>query len=142
MINFDHDFFLTRFKAISDWYNSLWDHINTFTSIPGVHLVHYESLLGNPRDEIARLAKFIGKEMDEEELNEIVRLSSFNEMKKSEGDILHKGIEDKIFKKSIKFFRNGKSGEWRQVLTKEMSDKVEQVFKLNLKYQGDMYYDS
>lgn len=105
-------------------------------------MVHYETLLQNPREEIKRMAAFIGKELTEEDLDGIVRLSSFNEMKKSEKDILHKDIEANIFKPKIQFFRNGKSGEWRDVLTKEMSDKVEQVFKQNLKYQGDMHFDA
>ena len=87
------------------------------------------------------MAKFIGKEVSDEELEDILRLSSFDEMKKSEKDILHKDIESNIFKKDIKFFRNGKFGEWRGVLTKEMSDRVEKVFKEKLKYQGEMYFN-
>ena len=110
--------------------------------MPNVHVVHYESLLKNPREQIARMASFIGKELDKQELDELVRLSSFNEMKKSEKNILHKDIEANIFKKGIKFFRNGKSGEWRDVLTKKMSDRVEQVFNQKLSYQGNMHFDS
>ena len=27
------------------WFGSWWDHVNEFTSLPNVHIIHYESLL-------------------------------------------------------------------------------------------------
>ena len=84
-------------------------------------LIRYEDLLEDPFQQLKNIAHFIGLNTDDEKVDRAVRHSSFTALKKMEAnnDSRFSGLP------GLKFFRSGKSGQWRQYFGPEHKD----VFK-------------
>ncbi|MFS7897195.1 putative flavonol 3-sulfotransferase [Helianthus anomalus] len=93
--------------------------------------------------ELKKLAAFLGNPFTLEELEkgvveEIVRLCSFENLRKLEVNKL-KGVERfgmlvEVEKRD--FFRKGETGDWRNYLSKEMKDRIDGMFDDKLKGSG------
>jgi len=87
------------------------------------HFVFFEEMKRDPKKETARLAKFLGATLTDEQLDEIISVTSFDSMKKS-------GSYSKM-----KFFRKGGVGNWKEHFTDEQSELVDEMMKKDL---GDL----
>ena len=79
---------------------------------------------------IKNLANFLGKSLNEDEINGIKDFTSFDSMKNNPSvdfAVLNEFEDDCVY------FRSGKSGDWRSHLTEEMSRKFDEMIKNNLK---------
>ena len=79
---------------------------------------------------IKNLANFLGKSLNEDEINGIKDFTSFDTMKNNRSmdfAMLNEFEDDCVY------FRSGKSGDWRSHLTEEMSRKFDEMIKNNLK---------
>ncbi|XP_018019733.1 amine sulfotransferase [Hyalella azteca] len=77
-----------------------------------------------------KLSKFLGVDLNEEQIDKIVQYTSFHEMKKRDDHVINKGdaeiIMDLQFAKAEGgFFRSGSSGGWRNILSQEQKEKFE-----------------
>jgi hypothetical protein len=81
------------------------------------------------------LAKFLNKDLNDEQIRSLVEFSKFDNMKtiKSMDYFQHLNTM-KIYKQGSKFFVKGKSGNWRNYFSDEMSAKFDRVINKKLKY--------
>ncbi len=85
-----------------------------------VLVVRYEDLLSDPTARFREIILFCGLSLDEERLGRAVTFSSFEVLK---GQELAKGFKERT-RHSQAFFRQGRAGGWREVLTSEQVTQV------------------
>jgi hypothetical protein len=78
-----------------------------------VHMLRYEDLLTNPLRPLTTLARFLGLEPDDDQLKAAIAKSSFAEMCRQEAE---NGFKERPLTAKA-FFREGRAGQWRDVLT-------------------------
>lgn len=94
-------------------------HVRSWVDDSGldVHVVRYEDMLDAPEDSFGGVLQFIGQEIDPGRLHQALQFSSFDSLKRQE---LEKGFVEKA-PSAESFFRQGRSGGWRQVLKDEQA---------------------
>ena len=78
-------------------------------------LVRYEDMLLDPEITFGKVIRFCGLEFEKARMDKAVRFSSFTEVKSQENE---QGFSEKNYLQKS-FFRNGKTGSWRSVLSAE-----------------------
>ena len=91
-------------------------HVRSWTEAPGLtlHLMRYEDMQAKPVKAFGRLIKFLGLAGDSARLKKAIKFSSFRELAKQEKTT--RFVESRPDGKT-RFFRAGKSGSWRDILT-------------------------
>ncbi len=92
-------------------------HVESWTARPAPHLhvMRYEDMLGQPLETFGGLVQFLRLPVSRERLQRAIELSSFKNLRQKEDE---KGFVERSNKsKSNRFFREGKAGGWRNVLT-------------------------
>ena len=95
---------------------------------PRVHFVKYEDMLKNPMSNISEIASFLGYSLTKDEVSCIEEKASFFAMKKKGIDAIFLDTDGMTEDRS-QFFRKGVKGDWRNMLTPEMSDYVDEIVK-------------
>lgn len=115
-------------------YRSWSGHVRSWTERPSpkILVVRYEDLLSAPESQFTRVARFLGIRADAEKIARAVRFASFDRLQRQEGE---SGFAEKS-NKAESFFRVGKTGQWRDVLTPEqvariVADHREQMARFN-----------
>lgn len=108
---------------------SFWENISSWWAIkdlPNVYLIHFQKLKDDMPSEIKKLAAFLDIEIDAVKWDALLEHCSFDYMKKNSvksvplgGAFWDGGSETFIFK--------GTNGRWKDMLSKEDSDKYEQL---------------
>jgi hypothetical protein len=80
---------------------------------PGLLVVRYEDMLETPNETFGRIAAYLGLKPDRQRLHRAIRLSSFRALRQQEEE---RGFRERSVK-SGRFFREGRAGQWREVLT-------------------------
>jgi len=97
-------------------------HAESWTSakeIP-VHVIRYEDMQEKPLETFRKAVEFIGLPCSDVQIEEALRLSSFDTLKKQEKQ---NGFKEKP-SKAASFFREGKVGDWRNHFTEEQRDRI------------------
>jgi hypothetical protein len=89
------------------------------TNIP-VFILKYEDLKNNPLEHFSKAIEFSGFYFSTEEIKSAIEKASFSKLQEQEKE---KGFFEKN-PKSKSFFRKGKSGDWREVLTDEQFSSI------------------
>lgn len=92
------------------------EHAESWTArrdLGPLHVVRYEDLLSEPERSFSALAAFLGLKPTRERLLEAIRNCRFEELRRSEG--AHGFKERSRF--AERFFREGRAGQWREVLS-------------------------
>jgi hypothetical protein len=99
------------FEIHSTWSN----HVRSWTQRehPGLLVVRYEDMLGKALHTFGDIARFMGLRPSRAQLDKAIELSSFKNLKQQEEA---KGFRERS-QKGTRFFRVGKSGQWRETLT-------------------------
>lgn len=103
--------------------HSSWSmHVKSWTQNPhpGLHVVRYEDMLAKPLHTFGGITRFLGLKPPREALERAIEQSSFKNLRAQEEA---KGFHEKSAKGS-KFFRVGKSGQWREKLTQAQIEQV------------------
>ena len=120
---------------IGDWLREWidWDgpHTERLDSLPGVMwhlsdawarrgadnivLVHYDDLIADLPGQMRRLAAVLGVEVDDDELGELARAATFEEMQARSGSLAPD--TGGVLKSRAAFFRRGSSGAGAELLT-------------------------
>ena len=130
--SFDESFevFFDMFKQDALVYGNSIDYAASwwkYRDHPRVHFVKYEDILNDPTSTISAVASFLGYSLAKEELSYIKEKTSFSVMK-TRGIHALFSHPDALSHHS-QFFRKGLKGDWRNMLTPEMSDYVDEVVK-------------
>ncbi|XP_053376361.1 sulfotransferase 1B1-like isoform X2 [Mercenaria mercenaria] len=89
-----------------------------------LHIMFYEDLKMNGREELDKLLKFLDIQLDEQLKNDIIDTCGFKKMSEEKGE---GKIYEEYSKPGFKFFRKGQVGDWKNWFTvaqNEMFDKI------------------
>ncbi|KAM5133590.1 sulfotransferase 2A1-like [Callospermophilus lateralis] len=112
-------------------YGSWFEHIRGWMSMrdrENVLLLSYEELQKDPRSAIERICQFLGKKLSPEELDSVLKNSSFqvmNQNKMSNFEILSETFTTKNFK----ITRKGICGDWKNHLTVAQAEALDEVYQ-------------
>lgn len=102
---------------------SSWSfNVASWLSVPyrPILLMRYEDMLSSPQSSFGRLANFLRLRANSDQLSRAIEKSSFRELARQEE--MH-GFNERP-KTTDRFFREGKAGQWRDVLTKSQVQSV------------------
>ncbi len=107
---------------IPQFYQSWSDHVASWCETPGhgLHIVRYEDMLEHPRKTFKGVAGFLGLNPPAERLRKAIKFSSFRVLQNQEktGGFKEKAVN------AERFFRAGRSGQWKKDLTPEQVDRI------------------
>jgi hypothetical protein len=123
------------YEVIGSWSQ----HVASWMGVSGrpVHVVRYEDLLANPERSFALLARFLRLTPSKEQLQRAIAKSSFTELS---GQERQHGFNERPGTAEL-FFREGRSGQWREVLTKEQAEEICRVHAPAMQRFGYMVPD-
>eukprot|EP00795_Rhopilema_esculentum_P001668 gene1668-16143_t len=120
-------------------YTSYFEHIKQLwkqRNHPNVCILFYEELKADLAGNIRKVAKFLGKEITEEQVGILVDHLSFKKMKENNSVNLEAFQDGKIMKKEGSFFRKGEVGDWKNYFTEEMNKRMDEAIEKYLKPVG------
>lgn len=109
-------------QNISQFLGGWSGHVKSWNNIKGVplHIVRYEDMIARPRETFAKVIDFLSLPPDKMRLKNAIKFSSFRELSRQES---RNGFEEKSAN-AEKFFRKGKAGGWREVLTEDQANRL------------------
>ncbi|XP_051121821.1 cytosolic sulfotransferase 12-like [Andrographis paniculata] len=122
-------------------YNSgpLFDHvaeywIESWKRPEKILFLKYEELKSNPKVQISKMAEFLGKPLgSEDEMEKILWRCSLERLRNLE---VNKNGKSFLVASNSSFFRKGEVGDWRNYLTPEMAEKIDQMSRHKLEATG------
>ena len=107
---------------VNEVYGSWSQNVLSWTASPGpgLHVVRYEDLAEDPLEALRKVTAFLRLEASPERLERAVRHASFEELRRQEesaGFIERSPAQNR-------FFRSGKAGGWRKVLSPEQVRQI------------------
>ncbi|XP_072135457.1 amine sulfotransferase [Mobula birostris] len=109
------------FDHIKDWYV----HKDEFNFL----LITYEELKKDLRATVQKICNFVGRQLDDEQLENVIKYSSFNLMK-TNPMANYEGIPKK---QMGTFLRKGVIGDWKNHFTVAQSEMFDKVFQERMK---------
>ena len=99
------------------------EHVATWTDIahPTVLVVRYEDMVGKPERTFARIARHLLLKPTREQLRQAIDLTSFKRLQAKEAAA---GFVEKPDTSVDPFFREGRAGQWREILSPEQIDRI------------------
>ena len=112
----------TTEKQVIEVYKSWSMHVDSWTSQarPNLIVLRYEDMLKHPLKTFSGLVSFMGLKPPRERIERAIERSSFKALRGQEDQ---KGFREKS-PNAQNFFREGRSGQWREVLSQSQIDKV------------------
>ena len=109
-------------------------HVESWTAqpSPGLHVMRYEDMTARPMESFAGLVQFLRLPADRQRLQRAIELSSFDALRKMEDK---EGFMERS-EKSERFFRKGKAGGWREVLTPAQVEAVAAAHETQMRRFG------
>lgn len=102
-------------------YGSWSLNVQSWTQVPmpGLHVVRYEDMAAHPIETFGRVAAFLGLNPPRERLEKAIAFASFDVLKAQEDE--HGFVERT---EHSRFFREGRAGQWREVLSAEQAARI------------------
>lgn len=109
-------------KAVYEIYGSWSQHVWSWTRNPhrAIYVMRYEDMLAEPEKTFSGLASHLLLDATPEQIKEAIERSSFNKLKEQEEK---EGFREKP-KQAKQFFREGRAGQWREILTPAQIDQI------------------
>ncbi len=107
---------------------------------PNMCLMFYEDMKRDLEAAVRKVAKFVGKELKDEQVVHLVEVLTFKKMKvigADREDIMRKaGVYTHPEDKDKSFFRKGEVGDWKNYFTEEMSKRMDDAIEKHFKGTG------
>ncbi|XP_060545065.1 amine sulfotransferase-like [Pantherophis guttatus] len=113
------------FNHVKDWYT----HQNEFNIL----FLCYEEMIQDLRGTVLKICKFIGKELSSQEVDKVVEMSTFKNMKADPRANLVKTYEECFGQKNVKHIRKGTVGDWKNIMTVSQSERFDNIFQAQMK---------
>ena len=109
-------------KQIYEIYGSWSQHVLSWTRKPhpAIYMMRYEDMLNEPKKTFGALARHLLFTPSESELADAIDRSSFERLREQEEK---EGFQERP-KKAERFFREGRAGQWKDVLTPEQIKRI------------------
>ncbi|VFV23484.1 sulfotransferase 1c4-like [Lynx pardinus] len=124
--------YFESFLAGKVCWGSWHDHVKGWWKAKDQHRIvylFYEDLKKNPKQEIQKLAEFIGKNLDHEVLDKILHHTSFDVMKQN-SMANYSSIPTEIMNHSVSpFMRKGTVGDWKNHFTVAQNERFDEDYK-------------
>ncbi len=113
---------LNRPGICYDVQGSWKQNVESWTSniVPGILVLRYEDMVHHPVDTFGRLVSFLGVRISKRDLQGVLDACSFERLQKKESE---HGFNEKP-KGAKQFFRQGKTDQWRDLLTERQIDAI------------------
>ncbi|MBA4100347.1 MAG: sulfotransferase [Rhodospirillum sp.] len=124
----------TNDKIVYEVHKSWSIHVDSWTNPPrpGLAVLRYEDMLNNPIKTFGGLTQFLGLNPPRKRLERAIERASFKTLRRQEDQ---QGFKEKSpFAK--KFFRDGRAGQWRELLTPAQIDKMANAHKEQMQRFG------
>ncbi|XP_071481285.1 sulfotransferase 1A2-like [Diadema antillarum] len=139
--SFEH--FMEEFLAGRLPGGDYFDHTLYWTKLrnhPNVLFLTYENMKQDPRKAVVQIAEFMGKSLPDDVIDKIVKLSSFDAMKKSKSTDVSKAFKEEVDDSDNKnFFRKGIVGDWKNIMSEDHSRRVDALFEKKFAGTGLAY---
>ncbi len=108
--------------SVHEIYGSWAQNVDSWTRKPNraIYVMRYEDMLTKPQTIFADLARHLLMSPSKEELKAAIKRSSFEQLQKQEEK---EGFREKP-KKAEKFFRAGKSDQWKEILSRKQIETI------------------
>ncbi|XP_044147681.1 amine sulfotransferase-like [Bufo gargarizans] len=128
----DFDHFFQKFLDGDVFAGSWFDHVRgwyTHKDFFEILFIKYEDMIMDLRSVVQQMCIFLGKELDTESMDIVVKRATFNEMKNDPLANNENMPEDFFDLKNGKFMRKGTVGDWKNAMTVAQSETVDRIFQ-------------
>lgn len=95
-----------------------------------LHVMFYEDLKMNGKEELDKLLKFLDLQLDDKLKCDIIDMCGFEKMQNDKGK---DKMTDAFFRKDFKFYRKGQVGDWKNWFTVAQNEMFEDIWKEDTK---------
>ncbi|KAL1789417.1 sulfotransferase family cytosolic 1B member 1 [Sigmodon hispidus] len=124
--------YLHKFLAGNVPYGSWFSHVKSWWEKKKEHpllFLYYEDLKQNPKEEIKKIASFLGKTLDNETLDRIIHHTSFEMMKDNPMVNCTHMPSSMLDHSKSPFMRKGVVGDWKNYFTVAQNEKFDAIYK-------------
>lgn len=109
-------------KQVYELYGSWSQHVLSWTRKPhrAIYVMRYEDMLAEPQKTFGALAQHLLFKPSESELDDAIDRSSFDRLREQEEK---EGFRERP-EKAERFFREGRTGQWKDVLTPQQIQRI------------------
>ena len=109
-------------KQVNETYGSWSQHVLSWTRKPhpAIYVMRYEDMLNEPTKTFGGLARHLLFKPSEEQLADTIGRSSFERLREQEEK---KGFRERP-EGAERFFRDGRAGQWKEVLTPQQIQRI------------------
>lgn len=121
-------------KSVYEVYGSWSQHVESWTrkSQRAVYVMRYEDMIADPTSTFGKLARHLLMLPTPAQLDQAIEQSSFERLKKQESE---EGFRERP-KVATQFFREGKAGQWKNVLTRSQIKRIVSVHQVQMRRFG------
>lgn len=117
-------------------FGSWFDHVKGWMEMKDdsrFFFIAYEELLKDPRGSVVKLCKFLGKQLDDAQIDSVVKHSSFSSMKENKMSNWTQLTSDILDHTKGSFLRKGVSGDWKNHFTVAQSEYFDKIYQEKMK---------
>jgi hypothetical protein len=114
----------TVFESVGSWSQNVesW----TRKPHPSIYVMRYEDMLAEPHATFGALARHLLLRPTDEQLARAIERSSFEELQSQEAK---SGFSERWSGSTDRFFRDGRAGQWQEVLSRSQVERIHRVHK-------------
>ena len=135
--NISWDDYFERFMAGKGLYGNHFDHVLSWWAHrheENVLFIKYEDMKRDLVSSVSEIVKFAGLNLDEETIKKVAAMSTFDKMK---DDPSVNYSWSKLYRHDrVPFMRKGEVGDWKNLFSKEQSDRMDAVYLARCKPVG------
>ncbi|XP_077193105.1 sulfotransferase 2B1-like [Paroedura picta] len=116
-------------------YGSWFEHVKGWMELkgrPNFFYITYEELRQDLRGCVEKICRFLGKELNSQQIDSVVENASFRKMKENKMSNFSQLDETMVDFKKGEFMRKGISGDWKNHLTVAQNEYFDRVYRENM----------